>query len=230
MTTPTIIESRMAGFYQLLCGARNCGINLSSATKGNEREFFLTSFLQSIFPPTYRFGTGDIVDSNGNRSGQIDVVAEYPFLPSFPVFGKDSPRLYLADGVALVLEIKSDLKSQWDEVISTCNQLKQLSRSVVSAGYGSLPGTKIPLIAVGFLGWKTKEKILEKLHESDVDAILSIDSKLFGNKAVVRKTDKSAVMIPECVYDGDISLWEFAKFFHKRVGSIASMHVEIDKY
>lgn len=220
----------MAGFFQILCGARDCGDDLSSATKGNEREFFLTSFLQAIFPPTYRFGTGDIVDSSGVRSGQIDIVAEYPFLPSFPVFGRDSPRLYLADGVALVLEIKSDLVSQWSEVVSTCGQLKKLTRSVESVGFGALPGSKIPLIAVGFAGWKTKDKILEKLRESDVDAILSIDAKLFGNKVLVRKKDKSDVLIPESVYDGDISLWEFAKFFHKRVGSIASMRVDIDKY
>ena len=229
MSTPTIIEQRMAGFYQILSGARNSGSGLSSATKGNEREFFLTSFMQSIFPQTYRFGTGDIIDSTGLRSGQIDVVAEYPFLPSFPVFGKDSPRLYLADGVALVLEIKSNLVNQWDEVVSTCNQLQELSRDVKSSGYGALPGKKIPLIAVGFNGWKTKETILDKLNQSNVDAILSIEGKLFGNKAVICKEDKSK-MFPESVIDGDLSLWEFTKYFHKRVGSIASMNVDIDKY
>jgi len=188
--------------------------------------------MESIFPSTYRFGTGDIVDSNGVRSGQIDIVTEYPFLPSFPALGKDSPRLYLADGVAIVIEVKSNLCDQWDEVIATCNKLKKLScdESRITQAIGSTPGTKIPLIAVGFKGWKKKETIEETLDSSNVDAILSIEEKIFGNKAVVNKSDKTQIIIEKAVHEGNISLWEFAKFFYKRVGSVATMYLDIDSY
>ena len=48
-------------------------------------------------PPIYRFGTGDATDSTGNKSGQLDVVVEYPFSPSLPVVGTGQSRLYLAE-------------------------------------------------------------------------------------------------------------------------------------
>lgn len=77
----------------------------------------------------YRFGSGDATDRQGNRSGQLDVVVEYPFLPSLPAVGNSKVRLYLAEGVAAVIEVKSDLAGQWSEVESTARQLKPLRRN-----------------------------------------------------------------------------------------------------
>ena len=47
------------------------------------------------------FGSGDATDVAGNRSGQLDVVLEYPFAPSIPAGGKT--KLFLAEGVASVV-------------------------------------------------------------------------------------------------------------------------------
>jgi hypothetical protein len=44
-------------------------------------------------------------------SGALDIVVEFPFLPSFPAPGGDE-RLYLAESVALAIEVKSDLCAQ----------------------------------------------------------------------------------------------------------------------
>ena len=93
------IVKRLAGIQGQLISAHAGGGELSSATKGNEREQFIDLFLSQVFPPIYRFGTGDIIDSNGNKSGQLDVVIEYPFVPSLPLVG-GKPRLYLAEGVS----------------------------------------------------------------------------------------------------------------------------------
>ncbi len=79
---------------------------MSDSSKGSEREHFIDLFLKEVFPPSYRFGTGDALDSAGNKSGQLDVVVELTFFPSLPALGGGS-RLYLAEGVAAVIEVKS---------------------------------------------------------------------------------------------------------------------------
>ena len=96
------LQQRLAGIRQMLIGAHRAGASMSSASKGGERESFLDGFLAEMFPPPFRFGTGDATDSSGHRSGQLDVVVELPFLPSIPIPGSAN-RLYLAEGVGAVL-------------------------------------------------------------------------------------------------------------------------------
>src|SRR5215831_12284972 len=56
--------------------------------------------LGDILPTLFRFGTGDATDAEGRRSGQLDVVIEYPFSPSLPgAFGGSTNRLYLVDKI-----------------------------------------------------------------------------------------------------------------------------------
>ena len=47
-------------------------VSLSSSTKGTERELFVDEFLSKVLPPIYRFGTGDVTDLAGNKSGQLN--------------------------------------------------------------------------------------------------------------------------------------------------------------
>jgi len=41
------------------------------------------------------------------------------------------PRLYLAEGVAATIEVKSNLASQWDEALATAKKVKELKRIFV---------------------------------------------------------------------------------------------------
>ena len=77
---------RLQGIQQGLMGLHASGSGMSAASKGREREGFVNQFLRACHPPVYRFGTGDITDSDNRRSGQADVVVEYPF-------GATRPRL-----------------------------------------------------------------------------------------------------------------------------------------
>ena len=104
---------------------------MSSSSKGKEREQFINLFLSNVLPLPYRFGTGDITDFNSRRSGQADVVVEYPFLPSVPSIGGDV-RLYLAESVAAVVEVKSDVAGQWEEAVQTAKNIKILERNLGS--------------------------------------------------------------------------------------------------
>ena len=84
-----------------------------------------------MFPPHYRFSSGDIVDTYGSQTGQVDVVLEQPRSYSFPVT-TDGPRLYLAESVAIVIEIKSNLSNQWKEVVSTSEKVAAIKRKYFS--------------------------------------------------------------------------------------------------
>jgi len=149
------IEDRIKAIQNMLMQVHEGGRPLSDASRGVEREAFINAFLSDILTPQFRFGSGEITDQKGNRSGQLDIVIEFPFVPSLPLISGKSPRLYLAEGIVAVIEVKSDIKKQWDEVFKTAEKLSQLKRNY-STGItiGPIPAEKIPLYAVGYKGWK----------------------------------------------------------------------------
>jgi hypothetical protein len=101
---PHLLE-RIAAVQDTLFALYRGGKPMSSATKGREREYFVHEFLEQILPPVHRFGSGDVIDSHGHTTGQVDIVIEHPFLPSLPQPG-GKERLYLAESVAAVIEVK----------------------------------------------------------------------------------------------------------------------------
>src|SRR5438874_11970568 len=107
----------MAGIQTMLNGVYQAGQSMSSASKGNEREAFIDGFLSQVLPTPFRFGTGDATDSSGKRSGQLDVVVEVPLMPSLPFPGSGNARLYLAEGIAAVIDVKSYVAGQWPDVL-----------------------------------------------------------------------------------------------------------------
>ncbi len=123
------IAERLEGIKRMLMGAHHAGSPLSSASRGSEREAFINGFLSQVMPPHFRFGSGDATDQHGVRSGQLDIVVEYPFVPSLPIVAGQSPRLYLAEGVVAVIEVKSDVAAQWGEVKATAKKLATLARN-----------------------------------------------------------------------------------------------------
>lgn len=174
------VISRLAGIHKMLVGAYESNVSLSSNTKGVERQTFIDSFLSQVLPSHYRFGTGDATDQAGNRSGQLDVVIEYPFVPSLPIVGSENTRLYLAEGISAAIEVKSDLSNQWYDVEATANKLAALTRRFGSGiSFGPQASSKIPFFVVGFKGWKTIETMKSKLRPGVIDGILDIESLTF---------------------------------------------------
>ncbi|PDS69220.1 DUF6602 domain-containing protein [Rhizobium phaseoli] len=187
--------TRMAGIQQQLLAGHATGLSMSSSSKGREREEFINGFLSRVFPTSFRFGTGDITDTHGRRSGQLDVVIEYPFGPSLPAIGGGEVRLYLAESVAAVIEVKSNLQNQWQEVESTARQLSPLVREfggVISVGRPP-PEQRIPIVAVGYEGWKSLETLKSKVESSEIDAALIIDGGLFASKSGIVATGASGM-------------------------------------
>lgn len=189
-----LIASRLSGIHSVLCSAFEAGALLSSSSKGYERETFISLFLSEVLPPIYRFGTGDITDSLMNadrlrRSGQIDIVIEMPWAPSFPMLVGAVARLYPSEAVGTAIEVKSNLSAQWDEFIRTATALEplrqRLSGITVDGGHLSvLDETEepIPLYAVAYEGWSTATTVEEKVRSSItlVDGVLVLKHKIFA--------------------------------------------------
>lgn len=195
---------RLAGIQKSLSGLYEGGSGMSTASRGREREQFIELFLSQVLPPGYRFGSGDVIDTFGSRS--VDVVVEFTFLPSLPALA-GSTRLYLAEGVAAIVEVKSDLAKQWEEVKATASALQLLERIFQVPGftpYGP-PLKKIPLFAVGYTGWRQLETVREKASEGIVDGILIIDAGLFSTRQE----------FPNGLYaQGPLALWGLISALH----------------
>jgi hypothetical protein len=185
MPNPHLLE-RLAAVQAVLLGIHRGGGPMSSSTKGREREHFIHEFLEQVLPPLHRFGSGDITDSAGQRSGQCDIVIEHPLLPSLPLVG-GKERLYLAEGVAAVIEVKSDIASQWDDVVKTAGEVKKLTRPLRRDFNPSLPpgqgyGDPIPVFAVGYKGWSQLKTLQERLdNQGLINGVLIIDGGLFAS-------------------------------------------------
>jgi hypothetical protein len=202
---------RLEGTRQLLTSVHAASAGSSSATKGTERAEFLHTFLSEALPTIYRFGTGDITDAAGHRSGQIDIAVEYPFAPNLPLQA-GHPRLYLAEGVAAAIEVKSNVSAQWQQVLLTASQLAPLRRSMGSGmSVGMPPLPFVPLFAVGYKGWSTIEAVDQNLAAANEElvAILVIDPGIYVSRFGVAAT-------------GSHALWAFICDLHRVTGSLQS--------
>lgn len=177
------LEQRLTGIQGALLAQYLAGRGLPNATIGSERETFLREFLQKLFPSHRRFATGVITDAESRLSGQVDIAVEYGFVPSFPMPSTEE-RLLLAESVALVIEVKSDLVSQWGQVRETTSKVKSLRRHLNPIlTFGEGPPVTIPCIAVGYTGHAKVEGLQERLATTPEterpDAALVVQSGCF---------------------------------------------------
>jgi hypothetical protein len=213
------IAQRLVGIHAMLVGAHTAGAKMSSASKGVERATFVDKFLSEVLTPQFRFGEGDATDRAGNRSGQLDVVVEYPWIPSLPIVGQNRPRLYMAEGIAAVIEVKSDVASQWNEVRHTSYQLRSLVRQYgTGITMGPEPPPRVPLFAVGYTGWKTLASVEAHLAEGVVDGILVIDVGIFASADYFRR-----IRVPE----GPFSLWCLISCLHQVTSIMSSTAADV---
>ena len=175
MTNPQLVQ-RLEGIRQILMAHHAASAMLPNAAKGSERETLLKEFLTKVFPSPIRFGGGAIIDQSNKISGQIDIVAEFPFFPSFPTPGA-TERLYLAESVSFAVEVKSNLAAQWAQVEHSAGEFLPLRRSWgghLEYQGGSLSirdrsTSRIPFVAIGYGGYASITALEQKLHETPED-------------------------------------------------------------
>jgi hypothetical protein len=185
------IERRLKAIQQSLMAHYQGGSGLPNALIGGEREHLVNDYLSQLLPPIYRFGRGAVTDATGELSGQLEVVMELPLGSSFPM-PAGTERLYLAESVAAVIEVKSNLSSQWSEVQDTIKRVKVLRRDIRQSAallLESSPdpiveaGPKIPCYAVGYHGYKSLEALQDRLAatppEAQPDGVIVLESGCF---------------------------------------------------
>ena len=73
---------------------------------GKKREMIVSDFLKAYLPQAYRTGNEEIIDQQGNRSGQVDVVVRNRSHPVSKRAGEE-PELFFAEGVFCAIDVKS---------------------------------------------------------------------------------------------------------------------------
>jgi len=126
-----LVINRLGQIQNILMEAHAGGSGMASSSIGAERESFINLVLGNVIAPPFRVGTGEITNPEGNQSGQVDIVVEYASSLSFPLLRGDSSRLYLAEGISAVIEVKSDVCKQWAEVVSKAQMVRSVVRGAI---------------------------------------------------------------------------------------------------
>ena len=160
------------------------------------REEIIGNFLKDYFPPAYQIAKGEIIDSNGTQSGQMDVIICTPFHP-FTVSKSGSRSLCFAEGVACAIDVKSDLpRTELERGLRQVWKVKKLERKstpgdlTCGSAYDQERLRRIPAILFGYEApsLETLKANITKLHEDlripteeQLDALVVLDKGIIYN-------------------------------------------------
>ena len=96
------------GAHARLRAAFIASAEMSRESSGTVREFGLRSALEYTLLSSRALYSGDIIDADRRRTGQLDFIVAHA---STPALGsrEDEPRIVFAEGVLGVIELKSNL-------------------------------------------------------------------------------------------------------------------------
>jgi hypothetical protein len=100
----------------------------ASDNMGRNREMFCNAFLSNVLPERFSIRTGEIWDSKGHRTGQLDTIVVRDDMPSLAMFLSPlASNVYLAEGVFAVIEVKSNLtRAKLKESLATLRKVAKL--------------------------------------------------------------------------------------------------------
>lgn len=138
----------------------------ASANSGHNREIFCNQFLSHILPHSLSNHRGEIWDSQGNRTGQLDIVLIRDDVPILSFGGADT---ILAEGAFAVIEVKSNLtREKLIEAIETLRKVKDLKLGrVVSASLGAGPTLDRPLRCIFSYESATWDTITSEINKPE---------------------------------------------------------------
>jgi len=132
--------------------------------KGYGREVLVQEFLTNHLPNNIEYLTGEIIDQNDNRSGQVDIILKANNLPRIPLLG--NMHLAFSDTVIAAIEVKSTLTTQHlSYALHNFNKIKQLNRNItVKFEATAIDLDKIPCILFAFKGLG-KDAIIKNIND-----------------------------------------------------------------
>jgi len=161
----------------------------ASANIGYNRELFCKRFLSGVLPPRLSVRQGEIWDSQGNKTGQLEVVILRDDAPSLKFGQADA---FLAEGVFGVIEVKSNLsRTKLQEALATLNRVKNLSHSGIGAMISSGPVLGRPLRCIFAYEGATWDTLIQELSKPEsidtADLVCVLDSGALASRGLLLK-------------------------------------------
>jgi hypothetical protein len=159
MTHPRL-QSFFTGAVDELRGAYRKSEGAPTPCVGSLRESGVRRAVEHCLPGIVHLYEGEIIDSSGEQSGQLDGILVHSTGAALATAPDDS-RVVLAEGAVAVIESKSTLTSQWAEVIRTWEKVRKLRRfkglrhGVFFGATPPMPGDDaLPIVVIGRTGWE----------------------------------------------------------------------------
>ncbi|MBI1228401.1 MAG: hypothetical protein GC192_24415 [Bacteroidetes bacterium] len=150
--------------HKLISFANHFDIAKHGDIKGYGREALTGEFLKTHLPDQIEFLTGEIVDTEDNRSGQVDIILQSKNNPKIPLWG--NIHLSYADSVIAAIEVKSNLTTDhFKTALKASQNIKSLKRYIeLNEGLNRIPIKQIPYIIFAYTGLET-ETILKHIND-----------------------------------------------------------------
>lgn len=139
-----------------------------STDLGYAREHFVKEVLLNFLPKSVVIGSGEIVDGDGRRSGQQDIIV---YRADFPVITSLTPvNVFLAEGVIATIEVKSDLSTGEPSLFTAFNNVQKVlslvkAAEIISGSDVEVKNlqemTSIKTYIVGYAGWTNNKPLFE---------------------------------------------------------------------
>lgn len=160
------------------------------------RENAVKEFLKEFLPSTYMLGKGEIIDSKGIRSRQVDVIICNQYHPF--TISSSGRGLFFAEGVVCAVEVKSDLsnKEEVKQALLQVQSVKKLERKpaegdlMFGSAYDQERMRRIPSIIFTYqspslstlkLNIKESYEELKIPIEETFDAVVSLEKGIIYN-------------------------------------------------
>lgn len=191
------LYSRLGAIRHALLAAYQDGGSCS--VSGHVREQTVRQLILPSLPIKYRNTAGQIIDQYGGVTGQLDTIIDNSLFPSIAAPSIADVRIVLAEGASSIIEVKSGLPSQWDQVLATRNKVYPIRRRFRKGSItrGEVP-ERIPLFVIAYEGWSQLDTVRSKIDEIGIDGILVLQPKaLFAGRIydheVTTATDENAL-------------------------------------
>lgn len=226
-----ILDAQLAKVLTVLLAAAQPSDPASAHAKGLVREAFVQLYLRRVLPVSLRISSGDVIDALGHCTGHCDLVIESRFAPTVPNPVGTDDTLHLSEGVACVIEVKSSLHLQWDEVVKKAEQVRKLERSITGAAVGGqVDYSRVPMYVVAYHGWQTQQRVRECVDAGTVDGVLVLQPAYFYGKMTQHPSAKDWATRHTWEHAGPAALWEFAWALFHEVSSVDSIGVYREQY
>lgn len=102
---------------------------VSTDSRGHSRESILTKHLRNLFPDSFGITRGQIIDSKGNRSNEIDIII-YDALKTPILYRAGDYRIIPVEGVYAIIFVETSLtQERLNKLIKTIANIKSFSKT-----------------------------------------------------------------------------------------------------